>query len=392
MPVYQGILIIYACGRYMIITIIADVYGKQNNGTAITAQRLIESLTDRGYEVRIVSPYSCEKEGYYTVPKRNFYCFNNYVSKNGVELAKPDKKVLTKAITGSDLVHIMMPFKLGRAALKIAKKLHVPCTAAFHCQPENFSSHIFLKDVKLVNDYLYNRFRRVLYKHVKHIHCPSDYIASELTAHKYKSALHVISNGVAPCYKKTDSVRPSEYEGKILILFTGRFAGEKRHDLLVKGVAASRYRDKIQIICAGKGPKQEKVMALAEKLKVNPPVIRFFTPDELNEVINYCDLYVHPADVEIEAIAALEAITCGLVPVINDSPRSATRFFALDERSLFDGTPRSLAAKIDYWIEHPEEKAEASLKYIEYAQKFKLDNSIDMMEIMFKEAVADDAK
>ena len=50
MPVYQGILIIYACGRYMIITIIADVYGKQNNGTAITAQRLIESLTDRGYD------------------------------------------------------------------------------------------------------------------------------------------------------------------------------------------------------------------------------------------------------------------------------------------------------------------------------------------------------
>ena len=63
MPVYQGILIIYACGRYMIITIIADVYGKQNNGTAITAQRLIESLTDRGYPVRIVSPYSCEKAG-----------------------------------------------------------------------------------------------------------------------------------------------------------------------------------------------------------------------------------------------------------------------------------------------------------------------------------------
>ena len=101
---------------------------------------------------------------------------------------------------------------------------------------------------------------------------------------------------------------------------------------------------------------------------------------------------MHPADVEIEAIAALEAITCGLVPVINDSPRSATRFFALDERSLFDGTPRSLAAKIDYCIEHHEEKAEASLKYIEYAQKFKLDNSIDMMEIMFKEAVADGAK
>lgn len=110
----------------MIITIIADVYGKQNNGTAITAQRLIESLKKRGHEVRLVSPYDCDQEGYYMVPKRNFYCFNNYVEKNGVELAKPDREVLEKAIKGSDVVHIMMPFKLGRAAVEITKAMHIP--------------------------------------------------------------------------------------------------------------------------------------------------------------------------------------------------------------------------------------------------------------------------
>jgi hypothetical protein len=376
----------------MIITIIADVYGKQNNGTAITAQRLIESLKKRGHEVRLVSPYDCDQEGYYMVPKRNFYCFNNYVEKNGVELAKPDREVLEKAIKGSDVVHIMMPFKLGRAAVEITKAMHIPCTAAFHCQPENFSSHVFLKDVKLANDYLYRRFRRVLYKHVKHIHCPSEYIAGELIAHKYKAKLHVISNGVAACYHKGEAERPAELKGKFLILFTGRFVGEKRHDLLIKGVAQSKYRDNIRILLAGKGPKEEKIMRLAEKLNLARPIIGFYSPEELNKVINYCDLYVHPADVEIEAISALEAITCGLVPVINESQRSATRFFALDERCLFSGTSQSLAEKIDYWIEHPAEKEEMSRRYMEYSCKFNLDRSVDLMLDMFNEAIKDERK
>ena len=65
------------------------------------------------------------------------------------------------------------------------------------------------------------------------------------------------------------------------------------------------------------------------------------------------DLYVHAADAEIEAIACIEAFSSGLVPVIANSPKSATPQFALDERSLFEaGNPKDLADKIDYWIEH----------------------------------------
>ena len=41
-------------------------------------------------------------------------------------------------------------------------------------------------------------------------------------------------------------------------------------------------------------------------------------------------------DAEIEAIACIEAFSCGLVPVIAGSEQSATPQFALDERSLFN--------------------------------------------------------
>jgi hypothetical protein len=56
---------------------------------------------------------------------------------------------------------------------------------------------------------------------------------------------------------------------------------------------------------------------------------------ELVKMINMSDLYVHTSEVEIEAISCLEALSCGIVPVINDSSKSATRTFALSEKNLF---------------------------------------------------------
>lgn len=61
----------------------------------------------------------------------------------------------------------------------------------------------------------------------------------------------------------------------------------------------------------------------------------FYGKQELCDLIACCDLYVHAADAEIEAISCIEAFSTGLVPVISDSPKSATHQFALDERSRF---------------------------------------------------------
>lgn len=57
-------------------------------------------------------------------------------------------------------------------------------------------------------------------------------------------------------------------------------------------------------------------------------------------------------------ISCLEAISCGLVPVISNSPRCATKAYALTARSLFQfDSPKDLADKIDWWLDHPQERA-----------------------------------
>ena len=101
-----------------------------------------------------------------------------------------------------------------------------------------------------------------------------------------------------------------------------------------------------------------------------------------------CDLYVHAADVEIEAISCIEAFSCGLVPVIANSQLSATKQFALCNNSLFvPGNAQDLADKIDFWIEHPEIKKEYSEKYIESSHQYRLDYCVDRMVDMFHEAI-----
>ncbi len=83
------------------------------------------------------------------------------------------------------------------------------------------------------------------------------------------------------------------------------------------------------------------------------------------------DLYVHTSDAEIEAMSCMEAFACGLVPVIADSPRSATPQFALDERSLFPaGDSVALASRIDWWIDHPAQRQEMEVRYAEHARQY----------------------
>lgn len=175
--------------------------------------------------------------------------------------------------------------------------------------------------------------------------------------------------------------------GRFNVLMVGRYAGEKRQDVLIDACAQCRHKDEIQVILAGKGPLERKYRRQAEKLP-NPIVMEFYEPSRLLEILHMADLYVHTSDAEIEAMSCMEAFACGLVPVIADSPRSATPQFALDERSLFPaGDAAALAEKIDWWFEHPEAREEMGRRYAQHAEQYALDRSIVQTEEMFRLAI-----
>ena len=126
----------------MNITIVCDVLGEENNGTTLAAMNLIRALRGKGHTVTILCP-DAQKQGapgYAVVPTRNLGIFNGYVKSNGVQLAKPDDAVIRQAIQGADIVHVMLPFVLGRRAAQLAKAQGVPVSAGFHAMAENFGA------------------------------------------------------------------------------------------------------------------------------------------------------------------------------------------------------------------------------------------------------------
>ncbi|MEL3906827.1 MAG: glycosyltransferase [Treponema sp.] len=372
--------------------LVLDQYDGKNNGTTITACRLADGLRTLGYEVKVVSTgkQSTEK---FRVPELWLPpLIKPLIQAQGMQFALPQKKILYEAIQWADIVHFVMPFFLSIQALKIAQKLGVPHTAAFHVQPQNITYSIGLGTVPIANEYLYHIMRERFFKHFRHIHCPSRFIANQLKERGYTAELHIISNGVAPEFVYTKTEKPAELYGRFIIVMIGRLSKEKRQDVLIKAVRLSRYADSIQLIFAGKGPLKKRYETESAEL-THKPIFTFCGQEELIRILSYTDLYVHTADVEIEAISCLEALSCGLVPIIADSSQSATPQFVLDNRSLFTaGSPEALAEKIDYWLDHPEERKKQEYAYAEHGKHFSHESCVQKMVEMFHAEVSSSHK
>lgn len=374
----------------MIITLVTDQFFQNNHGTSVSGQRVYNGLVALGHTVKVLTIDNGENTEY-AVKERYFGKFaTGIINSQGFQFGKPERVTLEKAIKGSDIVHVYLPFKLGYKTIELCKELNVPCTAAFHIAPENITSTLYLEKSKIVNESLWKDFYNKTYRHVKHIHTPSLMIAEQLVKHKYHANLHVISNGFNDMFRvEPNHEKPKLFEDKFVICFVGRFSREKRHDLIIKAVNASKYRDKIQLVFAGKGPILHKIMRKAQKLP-NYPVFTFMSRPQLVDLYNYADLYIHPADIEIEGMSCLEAIACGCVPIVSNSQKSATSQFTVHKNSVFEhGDYKDLANKIDWWIENEEERIKQKDIVAHHANKFTLERSMNYYLEMFKEAIED---
>ena len=380
----------------MKIVFVLECANQLNNGTTATCNRFADELRKKGHQVTVLGCEFLDGENhpnYVGTPHYKFPIFEPLIRKEGFTFAKCDVATIYSCVKDADLVHIFLPMKFGKTAEAIADALDIPVTTAYHLQPQNVSSAIHLGHSKIVNDAIYAGFKTYIYRSIRRIHCPSPMIANELKSHHYKNnVIHTISNGVIPFFHPVKPDKPESYDDKIVVTMSGRLASEKRQDLIIKAIATSKYNDKIQLILCGKGPNQGHYEKLSRKWGLaNPVSIQFCTPEELRNILCYTDIYVHASDFETEGISAIEAITCGALPLISDSRLSATNAFSLNsERCLFKhGSFKDLRKKIEWFIEHPEEVKDLKAAYALYAPKFALSLQVDAMENMFKEAVDD---
>ena len=379
----------------MNVTIICDVLGVPNNGTSVAAYNLIDHLKAQGHNVTVVC-CDADKEGesgYKIVPTMKLGpIVNAALARNEVVPAKADSAILEDAIKGADVVHLLMPFPLSWKAVKICEKYGIPMTSSFHVQAENFTCHIGMMKSAFATKEVYKYFYKKVYSHCAYTHYPTEFIKQDFEGNIKKHVpSKVISNGVSEFFFEPAPVEAIEKQkaknkDKFTIVVVGRYSSEKAQQVIIKAVAKSKYKDKIHLILAGEGPKRRHYKKLVKKNGVDCEM-RFFDHEELKEVLNAADLYVHTAYVELESIACLEAIVTGLVPIICNSKRSAARFFAQDDRCLYQKwDSEDLKNKIEYFIENPKELDACRKKYKTQANVSRLAECMNKMEQMLEEA------
>lgn len=355
------------------IAFVADTLYSASGGGILSGQYVVDRLR-RDHEVVTVASDGDTALPAFQLPVRA-------MRETRFVMARPDREVLRDAFSQSEVVHLQFPFWLSFAALDVAKQLGLPVVAGFHVQPENALLSVGIHAAWL-NNAVYKLLVKQFYDKVDAVICPTPFAEEKLRSHGLRAQAFVISNGVPPdAAASTASLEPrsADPEAPFFILAVGRLAAEKRQDVIIEAVRLSKHRDRIRLVLAGGGPRQEELERLATALP-NRAQIGFLPRETLLRYFAEADLFVHASEVELEGMAVLEAMNAGLPALVARAPESAASTFALnDDFSFPAGDAHTLSARIDALIEDRTKLQAARQPYRERARLFDFDASVDKL-------------
>lgn len=366
----------------------------RGNGICTAVLSLVGRLKRAGIETRIMSCANPDPSGVqpeYPLKHFKFPFFEPIIEASGFRYATFSKRISREAIAWADVVHLHEGFPMEAKVAHLARKMGKPCVGTFHLFTENVMANLGLKRARLLNYLVTRWWRNSVYDLCSHVHCPTEVVKQHLLRNNFKAEMRVITNGID--VTETNITPYTISDDPIVLLCIGRFANEKSQGTLLDAMRFSKYANRILLHFAGKGPRQKKYEKQAQKLFAKgvlkyPPKFGFYTSEELREIIKTAYLYIHCASVEVEGLSCAEAIRGGVVPIIAKGEFAATSQFALDERSTFPVyNSRALAEKIDWWIEHPEQRVEMGLKYAESIKKYNAEDAIRQMIQLYEDSI-----
>lgn len=373
----------------MKILIVINDYLNKSNGMCISTQRFVKEFQKMGHEVRIITN-NRYGELDYSLDVVKIPIFSDVIEKEGYTFAKVNRDTIQRAVTWADVVHLEDPFLVCRRAAIEAKKLGKPVTGTFHMYPENMTYAVHMGHMHLVNYRFMRLFLKGVYNRCDYIHCPTKEVQKRLKRYHIKSKLEVISNGIDEYFLHQH--RSHEFDGTLRILSVGRYAVEKNQKVLIQAVAQSKYHDKIKLTIAGKGPLENELKALSDKLNIQVDY-GFLSHDKLREKMLESDLYVHCANIEVEGMSCMEAFACGCVPLISDARLSSTKSFALHKCNLFKhGDALDLARKIDYFYEVSGLLYLQTTEYMRFAETMSVSLCAEKLINMMSRAIEENGK
>ncbi len=311
-----------ACST-MKVLITTDLYTTTTNGVVTSVRNLMEELTKKGHEVRVLTvseKLKSHKEG-------NVY----YIKSVPLDIVYPDVRMpvsyrnryLRELIAWKpDVIHSQCEYFSYQFAGYISKKTAAPIVHTYHTLYEQYVTYIFPS--QKIGAYFVGVLSKLRLRKADAIVAPTQKVEHVLKDYGIQNPIYVVPSGIA---LEKHQNRLSEQERRerrsalgipedhTVLLNLGRLGTEKNLTELVELFAvALSHSSKLTLLIVGDGPARKELEERAAQLKIADHVI--FTgmvdPSQVSAYYQLGDVFVSASTSETQGLTYIEAAANGL--------------------------------------------------------------------------------
>jgi len=304
----------------MHICFVTETYWPEINGVAMTMQRLVEGMLERGHQVSLVRPrqQTYDRPGCCEQPHTILVTGMLVPGYRGIHIGLPGGGKLLQSWKNEtpDVLYVATEGPLGWSALKAAKKRGIPVLSGFHTNFHSYAEHYRLGVLqKFILGYL-----RRFHNDTNGTLVPNMKLANTLGSLGFAN-VSVLERGVDSqrfhprhrCQQLRQGWDAADDDP--VYLYVGRVAAEKNIALAIEAFRhAHRQNPCARFVVVGDGPLYDTLQ------KENPDIIfcGMQTGKALARYYAAADIFLFPSETETFGNVTLEAMASGLAVVAYD--------------------------------------------------------------------------
>lgn len=295
-----------------------------------------------------------------------------------------------------DIVHVHSFFGAGLEGLVASFFLKRPLVGTSHTPLGEFLQYGPLRGKSFERFAL--RLVSWYYNHCDFVTAPSQGILDEMKYYGFYKPCKVISNPIDldnffPATLEERATLKQEFGlSSFSILYTGRLAPEKHIDDILRAVAL--LKDRVPEIClgiTGHGEGETSLRALARELSIEKQVKFFGTVSVADHARIYraADVFVIMSTAETQSLSMMKAMATG-IPALGARARGLAEYIHPDLNGYLiePGDYKTLADKILFLYQHPEERSRLGQGGLQTVKKFSRAKIASDWSALYKEVLA----
>ena len=308
----------------MKILITTDLYTTSTNGVVTSVRNLMEELTKKGHEIRVLTV--SEKLKSHT--DGNIY----YIKSLPLGAIYPDvrrpvsshhHRFIQELIDWKpDLIHSQCEFFSYQYAGYISRKTGAPIVHTYHTLYEQYVTYIFPS--QRIGAFFVGKLSKYRLRKADAVVAPTAKVETVLKNYGLRNPVHVVPSGIALEQHKqriTEKERKRRRrelgipEDALVLLNLGRLGTEKNLTEVVEFFAMARSQNsKLILLIVGDGPARKELEETAHRLAVKDFVIftGMVAPEEVHAFYQLGDVFVSASTSETQGLTYVEAAANGL--------------------------------------------------------------------------------